>query len=39
MKCPHCGKDIFPGQFICDHCHKVVKVEEKKNKGEEKNGK
>lgn len=27
MKCPHCGKDIFPGQFICHHCNKIVELE------------
>ena len=42
MKCPHCKKDIFPGQFRCHHCNKVVameyedKTEEKKNKKEKK---
>lgn len=41
MKCPHCDKDIFPGQFICDHCGKVVKVEKPKKVEKEKktNGK
>lgn len=37
MKCPHCDKDIFPGQFICDHCGKVVgeiKAEKPKSKKE-----
>ena len=39
MKCPHCNKDIFPGQFRCDHCNKIValaeeKTEEKKDKKE-----
>ena len=43
MKCPHCGKDIFPKQFRCDHCNKIVdmvypneKTEEKKTKKEKK---
>lgn len=43
MKCPHCNKDIFPGQFICHHCNKIVelvypdeKTEEKKTKKEKK---
>ena len=27
MKCPHCGKDIFPKQFRCDHCNKIVEME------------
>ena len=41
MKCPHCGKDIFVGQFRCDHCNKIValaeeKTEEKKETKKEK---
>lgn len=37
MKCPHCKGDIFPGQFICDHCGKIVKEEKpKKDKKEKK---
>lgn len=24
MKCPHCGKDIFPKQFKCHVCGKIV---------------
>ena len=36
MKCPHCKGDIFPGQFICDHCGKIVKVEEEKPKKDKK---
>ena len=41
MKCPHCDKEIFPGQFICDHCGKIVPKEEKKKEVKEKksNGK
>lgn len=39
MKCPHCEKEIFPGQFICDHCGKVVKGFEKKPKKEVKESK
>ena len=43
MKCPHCKGEIFPGQFICDHCGKIVKVEkpkeEKTVKEKKKNGK
>ena len=38
MKCPHCNKEIFPGQFICDHCGKVVgkiKTEKQKTKTKE----
>ena len=27
MKCPHCGGSIFPGQFRCDHCNKIVSIE------------
>lgn len=35
MKCPHCDKDIFPGQFICDHCGKVIgKIKKGKPKKE-----
>ena len=30
MKCPHCNKDIFPGQFRCDHCNKIVALAEGK---------
>lgn len=43
MKCPHCKGEIFPGQFVCDHCGKVVgKIEEKPKKEvkeKKKNGK
>ena len=24
MKCPHCGNDLFPGQFRCEKCGKNV---------------
>ena len=37
MKCPHCDKEIFPGQFICDHCGKIIgkiKAEKPKAKKE-----
>ena len=27
MKCPHCGKSIFLGQFRCDHCNKIVELD------------
>lgn len=30
MKCPHCGLDIFEGQFRCDHCNKIVALAPKK---------
>lgn len=36
MKCPHCNKDIFPGQFRCDHCNKIVALEIKEEKPVEK---
>ena len=36
MKCEHCGKEIFPGQFRCDHCGTIQtgkkEKDEKKNK-------
>ena len=28
MKCKYCGKDVFPGQFRCDHCGKLNPTEE-----------
>lgn len=38
MKCPHCGGEIFDGQFRCHHCYKIVEkpVEEKPKKAESK---
>ena len=37
MKCPHCGEEIFDGQFRCHHCYKIVEpVEEKPKKAESK---
>lgn len=45
MKCPHCNKDIFKGQFKCDHCGKIVALAPKKEdakkevKEKKKNGK
>ena len=27
MKCPHCGLDIFEGQFRCGYCNKIVELE------------
>ena len=33
MKCPHCNKDIFPGQFRCDHCNKIVAMPTEKTDG------
>ncbi len=24
MKCPHCGNDLFPRQFKCEKCGKIV---------------
>ena len=40
MKCPHCGNDLFPGQFRCEECGSIVpenffgKDEEKETKSE-----
>lgn len=30
MKCKKCGKDVFPGQFRCDHCGVINPTEENK---------
>lgn len=40
MKCPHCGNELFPKQFVCEKCGGIVpenffgkdKNEEKENK-------
>lgn len=36
MKCLVCGKDLFPGQFSCQHCGTIVAIAEKKKAKEEK---
>lgn len=36
MKCPYCEEDLFPGQFRCHRCGKIVKTEETKKKSAEK---
>jgi len=28
MKCKNCGKDVFPGQFRCDHCGTIDPTKE-----------
>ena len=39
MKCPHCGKSIFEGQFRCDHCNKIVALAPKKEEPNKKDKK
>jgi len=32
MKCKNCGKDVFPGQFRCEHCGTLHPTEEDTSK-------
>lgn len=32
MECPNCKEDVFPGQFRCHKCGKLVKTEDNKKK-------
>lgn len=32
MKCPHCDEDLFPKQFKCHKCGKIVADKEEKKK-------